>query len=133
FGISGTNAHVIVEQFVEEEGVASEAAIDLPVVPWVLSGKSAEALRGQAARLLRYLGQTSDERAVDVGFSLATSRSVLEHRAVVTGHDEGELLAGLTALVHGDAGRGVVVGSVRTGKTAFLFTGQGAQRVGMGR
>ncbi|MGV9594972.1 SDR family NAD(P)-dependent oxidoreductase [Streptomyces tendae] len=102
-------------------------------MPWVLSGKSAEALRGQAARLLRYLGQTSDERAVDVGFSLATLRSVLEHRAVVTGHDEGELLAGLTALVHGDAGRGVVVGSVRTGKTAFLFTGQGAQRVGMGR
>ncbi|WP_374121250.1 SDR family NAD(P)-dependent oxidoreductase [Streptomyces sp. RS2] len=133
FGISGTNAHVIVEQFMEEEGVASEAAIDLPVVPWVLSGKSAEALRGQAARLLRYFGQTSDERALDVGFSLATSRSVLEHRAVVTGHDEGELLAGLTALVHGDAGRGVVVGSVRTGKTAFLFTGQGAQRVGMGR
>ncbi|MZG17637.1 hypothetical protein GTY44_29870, partial [Streptomyces sp. SID5914] len=83
FGISGTNAHVIVEQFVEEEGVASEAAIDLPVVPWVLSGKSAEALRGQAARLLAHIRKAPGTQPVDVGFSLATSRAVLEHRAVV--------------------------------------------------
>ncbi|MBQ1009308.1 SDR family NAD(P)-dependent oxidoreductase, partial [Streptomyces sp. RK23] len=134
FGISGTNAHVIVEQFVEEEGVASEAAIDLPVVPWVLSGKSAEALRGQAARLLVHVEQTPELDVNDLGVSLATSRSVLEHRAVVVGRGRDELVAGLSALAEGRRESSVVQGVAwARPKMAFLFTGQGAQRVGMGR
>ncbi|MEV5872593.1 type I polyketide synthase, partial [Streptomyces tendae] len=132
FGISGTNAHVIVEQFVEEEGVASEAAIDLPVVPWVLSGRTPEALRDQADRLLAHIRKAPDARPVDVGFSLATSRASFDHRAAVVGGTAKELTEGLQALIDGD-GLAVAMGAVRTGKTAFLFTGQGAQRVGMGR
>ncbi|MGW1819832.1 type I polyketide synthase, partial [Streptomyces sp. NPDC002125] len=131
FGISGTNAHVVLEQVVEEPAAAVEPVVDGPVVPWVVSGRSSEALRDQAARLLdRVAG--SDVRPVDVGFSLVTSRAGFEHRAAVVGRTREELVEGLRTLAAGGTG-GVAVGAVRTGKSAFLFTGQGAQRVGMGR
>ncbi|MCW1099196.1 type I polyketide synthase [Streptomyces sp. RS2] len=135
FGISGTNAHVIVEEVVEEdEPVLAEGAVGVPVVPWVLSGKSAEALRGQAARLLAHIRKAPGTQPVDVGFSLATSRAVLEHRAVVLGGSLDELTTGLGALAEGRRESSVVRGVAwARPKTAFLFTGQGAQRVGMGR
>ncbi|WP_420895352.1 type I polyketide synthase [Streptomyces tendae] len=136
FGISGTNAHVIIEQ-APAAAPSPAAAVPAPaagaVLPWPLSGATPQALRGQAEALLRRLDTLPHEDLATAGRTLATGRAALEHRAVVVGGTAEELASGLRALVDGSAGRGVVVGSVRTGKTAFLFTGQGAQRVGMGR
>jgi acyl transferase domain-containing protein len=97
-------------------------------VPWLLRAKSAEALREQAARLRDHLaGHPLDP--VDVGFSLATTRTAFEHRAAVVAADPADLLRGLAAVAAGDEpGRTAV-----SGRTAFLFSGQGSQRAGMGR
>ncbi|MFI7367822.1 type I polyketide synthase, partial [Streptomyces sp. NPDC050149] len=141
FGISGTNAHVIIEQASEEEPAESDGAeevpapaLDIPVHAWALSAAGTDALKAQAARLLAQMELAPGLRPVDVGFSLATSRAVLDHRAVVVGRDRDELLAALGVLADGREGAGVVRGTSRSaGALAFLFTGQGAQRVGMGR
>ncbi|MCX4723212.1 type I polyketide synthase [Streptomyces sp. NBC_01306] len=130
FGLSGTNAHVILE-----EPEALPVPVEVPVggvVPWVVSGRSAEALRAQAAALVAHV--ESGVSVVDTAFSLATSRAALEHRAVVVAGDREGFVAGLSALAAGESGAGVVRDVARAGEgTAFLFTGQGAQRVGMGR
>jgi acyl transferase domain-containing protein len=122
FGISGTNAHVIVEQ-APETVEPEESRSALPVVPWVLSGKTKEALRAQAARLVSWLETDPGLAPVDVGFSLATTRSGFEHRAVVFDRD------GLLALAEHGTGATTAV----DGRVAFLFTGQGAQQPGMGQ
>ena len=103
-------------------------------LPWVLSGKSAQALRAQAERLWEFVGGEQGLGLVDVGFSLA-GRSVFEHRAVIVGGEREGLLGGLSALAAGAPAVGVVEGltSVGGGGLAFLFSGQGAQRAGMGR
>ncbi|MFE5245640.1 type I polyketide synthase, partial [Streptomyces sp. NPDC056627] len=132
FGISGTNAHVVLEQVVEEAAAVVEPVVDGPVVPWVVSGRSPEALRDQAARLLERVADGPEVRPVDVGFSLVTSRAVFEHRAAVVGGTREQLVEGLRVLAAGGTS-GVAVGAVLAGRSAFLFTGQGAQRVGMGR
>ncbi|WP_030795407.1 type I polyketide synthase, partial [Streptomyces sp. NRRL S-920] len=136
FGISGTNAHVVIEQFAPEaEPVPSTApgAVGGVVVPWVLSGKTEGALRAQAERLYSFVRENSELRAADVGYSLAVTRARFEHRAVVTGSDVDELLVGVQALAAGEPSGAAASGSVRRGKMAFLFTGQGSQRAGMGR
>ncbi|MGV9856647.1 type I polyketide synthase, partial [Streptomyces sp. NPDC003442] len=136
FGVSGTNAHTIIEQApVYDEAVRDEApAEDHGVLPWALSGRSPEALRAQAERLRSHLMERTGLGALDVGYSLVATRSVLEHRAVVTGADHAELLRGLEAVAAGETAPGVVRSAARTsGSTAFLFSGQGAQRLGMGR
>jgi acyl transferase domain-containing protein len=104
-------------------------------VPWVISGRSQAALRGQAERLLAQLNRDSDAEAQDVGFSLAGSRSTFTSRAVLLGGRREELLDGLGLLAAGRSAKGLVEGEApREGRTvAFLFTGQGSQRVGMGR
>ncbi|MGC0421414.1 SDR family NAD(P)-dependent oxidoreductase [Embleya sp. AB8] len=139
FGISGTNAHVILEQaptdVVEPASVPTEPQVaatstELPVVPVVVSARSAGALRAQAGRLASVVGELS---LPDVGLSAAASRSAFEHRGVVLAGDRDELVAGLRALAAGESGPGVVSGVAGEGRTAFLFTGQGAQRAGMGR
>ncbi|MFF2331311.1 type I polyketide synthase, partial [Streptomyces sp. NPDC058103] len=138
FGLSGTNAHVIVEQapVVEEPEASIEAGLPVVpvVVPVVVSGRGEGALRGQAARLLERVAAGSGLSLVDVGFSSVVSRAVLEHRAVVVAEDREELVRGLEGLVAGEEPSCVVSGVAGpVGGTAFVFTGQGAQRLGMGR
>ena len=103
-------------------------------VPWLVSARSAEAVRAQAARLARWVADRPGLAPADVGWSLASTRSAFEHRAVVTGHDREELAAGLAALAAGETAPGLLTGTAgQAGKLAFLFTGQAAQRPGMGR
>nr|WP_086821523.1 type I polyketide synthase [Allokutzneria sp. NRRL B-24872] len=128
FGVSGTNAHVILQeapQVVEEDRVAPE----LPATPWVLSARSSAALRGQAEQLLAHV----DAPLVDTAFSLVTSRSTSDYRAVIVGQDLAAMRAGLASLAEGSEARGVVSGMAGNGRTAVMFTGQGSQRAGMGR
>ncbi|MET8177111.1 type I polyketide synthase, partial [Streptomyces clavifer] len=134
FGFGGTNAHVIIEEPPPAEGTTDgpPRTVTLPVMPWIVSGGTATALRDQARRLNARLTADLDVSPLDVGFSLAAGRAVLEHRAVVTGRDRGELLAGVRALAEGGTAPGVVSGERAGGRLGFLFTGQGAQRVGMG-
>ena len=122
FGLSGTNAHVIIEEAPEFE--ETPAAGDEVAVPVLLSGRTREALRGQAERLAAHLRAHPDLRPADVAYTLATQRTHLEHRAAVVGRDLEELL---TALEN-------VGGSIARGETAiaFLFSGGGSQRLGMG-
>ncbi|WP_425274400.1 type I polyketide synthase [Streptomyces zinciresistens] len=136
FGVSGTNAHTIIEQApVYEEAVRNDApAEDHGVLAWALSGRSPQALRAQAERLRSRLTERTELGALDVGYSLAATRSALEHRAVVTGTDRAGLLRRLDAVAAGETAPGVVRSAARpSGSTAFLFSGQGAQRLGMGR
>ncbi|MFD8518100.1 type I polyketide synthase, partial [Streptomyces antimycoticus] len=133
FGVSGTNAHVILEQAPEAEAVeaAGTEGVDGPVA-WVVSGRGAEGLRAQAGRLRDFVAERPEYGAADVALSLVTTRSVLEHRAVVVGSDRQELLAGLGAVAEKSAHPGVVVGESATpGRSVFVFPGQGAQWVGM--
>ena len=134
FGISGTNAHVIVEQAPAElESVVAKRDDSSPVVAWAVSARSAEALAGQAQRLLDWLSADAGLHPLDVGWSLATTRSTLEHRAVLVGSDREALTAGLAGLASGEPGTGVVVGRARSvGKRVFVFPGQGSQWLGMG-
>jgi acyl transferase domain-containing protein len=142
FGISGTNAHAILEQAPAGNDQApagadageGEPAGESGVAAWVVSGRSERAVRAQAARLAEFVRERPGLGAAEVGHALAIARSVLEHRAVVVGADRQELLAGLAALADGRADARVVTGQARgAGRTAFVFAGQGAQRVGMGR
>ncbi|MFD7656422.1 SDR family NAD(P)-dependent oxidoreductase [Actinosynnema sp. NPDC059797] len=131
FGISGTNAHTIIEQ-APEAPVAPARVSDEPVA-LVVSARSAEGLRAQAERMASFLLDGGYD-VVDVARSAALHRSALEHRAAVVGRDLAELVTGLRALADDAAGTtGAVKGRVAPGKLAFLFTGQGSQRIGMGR
>ncbi|MEV8014696.1 beta-ketoacyl synthase N-terminal-like domain-containing protein, partial [Streptomyces sp. NPDC086122] len=132
FGVSGTNTHAVLEEPPAEEASedAPERGAGMPVVPWVLSARSAEALREQVARVREFARETD---SVDVGFSLATGRSAFEHRAVLL-HSDGGLDAALAALAgESDGAPGLVMGAGhRSARTAFLLTGQGSQYPGMG-
>ncbi|MDL4815435.1 type I polyketide synthase [Actinomadura opuntiae] len=147
FGISGTNAHVILEEAppAEDTGAPAEdtgaPAADEPgpgeglaaVIPWTLSAASEDALAAQARRLLSHLREHPGLAPQDVGFSLATTRAVLPHRAVLLGDDRDELLRELAALASGETPRDGSTGAAGPpAGTAFLFTGQGSQRPGMG-
>ncbi|TYC16102.1 SDR family NAD(P)-dependent oxidoreductase [Actinomadura syzygii] len=134
FGISGTNAHVILEEPTTVETEADVPAADEPPnVPWVISARDDAGLRAQAEKLRTHLAAQPELRIVDVAFSLATSRAVLDHRAVVVAGDRDSALEGLAALSSGEPHPDVVHGTTALGGTAFLFSGQGSQRVGMGR
>ncbi|MCF3171721.1 polyketide synthase, partial [Streptomyces violaceoruber] len=127
FGISGTNAHTIIEEvpLPEEERPEPKAP---PTVPVLVSAGTPAALRDQAARLLEV-----EAPLADLALSAATSRAALEHRAVVLGRDADEIRAGLRALADDMSSASVVRAAVEQGRTAFLFSGQGSQRLGMGR
>jgi malonyl CoA-acyl carrier protein transacylase len=137
FGIGGTNAHVILEAVPQEDagregdGVAHRT---LAAVPWLVSGRTTAAMRAQAARLAAFLTNRAEPAdPTDVGYSLATTRAALEHRGVVVATDRDDLLAGLGALAAGTSDVAVTTGATAHGRLAFLFPGQGAQKLGMGR
>ncbi|MFF0390306.1 type I polyketide synthase [Kitasatospora sp. NPDC004615] len=133
FGVSGTNAHTILEQPTEPAPASTAEVAAAPALPWLLSGRSADALREQAARLLRHVEQDPDLAVADLGRSLALHRSAFEHRAALTGTDRQALLQGLAALAAGEPSADLVRGITGpAAKTAFLFPGQGSQRTGMG-
>ncbi|MFD7923608.1 type I polyketide synthase [Streptomyces sp. NPDC059740] len=142
FGMSGTNVHVILEQ--HSAGQHSEAeppvvdatpvlSADVAVTAWPLSARGPEALAGQAGRLREHVLAEDAPEVADVAWSLATTRSSFEHRAVVVGTDRAELTGGLTAVMTGRPAPGTVTGTARDGRTVFVFPGQGSQWVGMGR
>ncbi|MCG0291133.1 acyltransferase domain-containing protein, partial [Streptomyces sp. PSAA01] len=135
FGISGTNAHVIVEQAPERDVESASSEVG-GVVPWVVSARSVEALRGQAAALAERVGDASELSSVDVGWSLVTTRSVFEHRAVVVGEGCGELVAAVEALAGGVSHPGVVESGAAAPAgdvgPVLVFPGQGSQWAGMG-
>ncbi|MFK0297451.1 type I polyketide synthase, partial [Streptomyces sp. NPDC090442] len=134
FGISGTNAHVILEQPEGSRGLTEEPAGPEPVVvPVPLAGVTSEALRGQAARLLSWLVERPDLRPLDLGHSLATTRSAFDHRAVVLAVEHADVVRALEVIANGGEDPAAIVDQRRPGRHAVLFSGQGSQRLGMGR
>ncbi|MFJ3224236.1 type I polyketide synthase [Streptomyces sp. NPDC086783] len=143
FGVSGTNVHVILEEAPPQppepsrpghpEQVRGSGVVG-PVVPWVVSAKSAQALQLQAHRLRTLLDGDAPTDLADAGWSLVSARSRFEHRAVVLGRDHTELSAALSALGEGRESAAVVRGTTGPlGGVAFVFPGQGSQWAGMGR
>ncbi|MFD7924251.1 SDR family NAD(P)-dependent oxidoreductase, partial [Streptomyces sp. NPDC059740] len=155
FGMSGTNAHVIVAETPESEepqtggeaaapsaGEAGEATsrpavlAGVRVVPWRVSGRDGAALVEQAGRLREHVLARPELEPRDVAWSLATTRAVFEHRAVVLGPDREQLTTGLESLTSALPAANLVTGAVPAGgvgRTVFVFPGQGSQWVGMGR
>ncbi|MDT0447346.1 SDR family NAD(P)-dependent oxidoreductase [Streptomyces sp. DSM 41886] len=145
FGVSGTNAHVVLEQAPTPEPAPEPAGAADPesagTLPWVFSGRGQAAVGAAAERLLAFLDERGGSGAsgrpanVDVGWSLAATRSAFAYRSVVLGDGRKELVSAAAALATGAEVPGVVSGTVRgeDGRVGLLFAGQGAQRLGMGR
>ncbi|MFD6414552.1 ketoacyl-synthetase C-terminal extension domain-containing protein, partial [Nocardia asteroides] len=128
FGMGGTNAHLVLSQ-APAPVPAPEAAHHLPVVPVVVSGRTAEALRDQAARLSAHVEHTPELDLHDAARTLAEARTVFAHRAVVLAGDRHQLLTRLErSAVHG-----VAPESAARSRTVLVFPGQGTQWAGMGR
>ncbi|HEY7146158.1 MAG TPA: beta-ketoacyl synthase N-terminal-like domain-containing protein, partial [Streptosporangiaceae bacterium] len=159
FGFSGTNAHAILAEppaggndggtratGPDPERAPGDGHLDggAPLVlaggaarclAWVVSGRTAAGLAAQAGRLAQWVAARPGLAPGDVGWSLATTRSAFEHRAVVLGSDQAELTAGLAAVAAGEPAPGVAMGVVPAagaGRVGFVFAGQGSQRAGMG-
>ncbi|MFE9222916.1 type I polyketide synthase, partial [Streptomyces lavendulae] len=152
FGVSGTNAHVVIEQPEQPEQSERQPRADGPTntptagtatataVAWPLSAKDPAALREQAARLLTHLMEHPDLGTADIGLSLAASRAALDLRSAAVGTGREELMAALGALAEGRPASGALARDETStgapaggGRTAFLFSGQGSQRLGAGR
>ena len=131
FGLSGTNAHVILE---EAPAAARSDSAAVPAVPVLLSGRSEAALGAQAAQLGAHLTAHRDESLLDLAYTLACRRTQFEHRASIVVKSREQLHAALSALAQGQPSALVRTAAARSaGKLAFLFTGQGSQRPAMGR
>ncbi|MEX0817261.1 MAG: acyltransferase domain-containing protein, partial [Gaiellales bacterium] len=132
----GTNAHLIIEeappqqQAPAKDGDAPEPGLS----PVLVSAKGDQALRAQASQLHSHLKAHPETSIADVGYSLAVGRARLPERAAIVCTERDQLLAGLAALARGEPAPGLLRASAGgEGKVAFMFTGQGAQRAGMGR
>ncbi|MET7293161.1 type I polyketide synthase, partial [Streptomyces griseoloalbus] len=136
FGMGGTNCHVVLAEAPATADAGNPEDVpptDAPaVLPWVVSAAGDAALRAQAERLHAHVAAT-EPSARDVGWSLATSRTVFRHRAVILAPDLAGLLDGTAALAQDRPAANVITGTAEGGRTAVLFTGQGAQRIGMGQ
>ncbi|TLP54793.1 type I polyketide synthase [Microbispora triticiradicis] len=138
FGISGTNAHLILEQ---APAATSPETAPPPTTQadggtpatWLISAKTEPALRAQAQRLRDHVAARPGLDANTVAAALATGRTLFEHRAVITAASRAALLSGLGAVAAGEPAPGVLRAAGGAGKTAFLFAGQGSQRPAMGR
>ncbi|KOG23519.1 hypothetical protein ADK35_12740, partial [Streptomyces viridochromogenes] len=136
FGVSGTNAHIILEQ-APEPVTGEQRADSAPVVglvPLAVSGRGSAGLAGQADRLASYLEEHPDLELTTVARSLLESRGQLPDRGVVLAADREQAMAGLRALGRGEQAPGVITtegGPVKEGRLAVLFTGQGSQYPGM--
>ncbi|AOR34238.1 hypothetical protein BFF78_27135 [Streptomyces fodineus] len=131
FGMGGTNCHVVLSEPPASTGRAAAQAGQRPdVLPWVLSARTERALRDQAVRLRERLAERPEVSAQAVGWSLATSRTAFEHRAVLLGADRAELVDGLEKFAAGD-GSSAVHGTADTSGVVFVFPGQGSQWPGM--
>ncbi|MFE3828111.1 type I polyketide synthase, partial [Streptomyces sp. NPDC059092] len=144
FGIGGTNCHLVLAEYAPraagdttaDDGAASQeapspAAQDAPLA-WVLSGRTPDALRDQAAALSAWLAREQDTSAADVAFSLSTTRTAFRHRAAVLGSDRAGLLDGLASLADGASATALVQGEAPdTTGPVFVFPGQGTQWAGM--
>ncbi|GAA2042529.1 hypothetical protein GCM10009839_51640 [Catenulispora yoronensis] len=161
FGLSGTNAHVILEEAPELDAAttenpdsdatgssdaadASDAVAPLRVLStsdlaaWPVSGRGTEGLAAQAGRLREFALANPDATTAEIAWSLVTTRSAFSHRAVVLGADRFSLIEGLTGVATGRSAAGIVTGALpagatRGGRIAFVFPGQGSQWIGMGR
>src|SRR5262249_1613541 len=146
FGISGTNAHIILEEIPLESAptVAApppetkQAAETQVAVPWLLSARSPAALRAKASQLTAHLAARRELAAADVALSLPTTRATQDHRAVLVGTNRDDFTAGLDALAAGQPHQAVVqtvAAAPRAGwaggGTVFVFPGQGSQHLGM--
>ncbi|GAB4585383.1 SDR family NAD(P)-dependent oxidoreductase [Nocardia sp. IFM 10818] len=131
FGFSGTNAHVILEQAPEPTAVA-DSGTPPPLVPWLLSARTPEALRAHAARLADRVDDDATA-LLDIGYALATTRTPFEERAVVLADSHDEYRQALLALAAGGHSAATVTGRAAKGGVAMVFSGQGTQRPGMGR
>ncbi len=133
FGISGTNAHVILEE-APPAPVAAPGPEYTGQLAWVVSARSPESLNGQLSRLHDFVTGDRTLRPVDVARALVTTRTLFKHRAIVLGRDRDSLIANLGDHLQGRQVPDVVQGAARDkAKLAFLFTGQGGQHAEMGR
>ncbi|WP_216897305.1 type I polyketide synthase [Nocardia alni] len=135
FGVSGTNAHLIVEQAPESEPSPDSSAPQAlsPFTTWALSARTESGLAGQASVLAAHVRANPDLPPASISRALVATRTRFAHRAVVFGHDRGELLAALDSLAAGGRSSAIVTGTPVGAATAMMFPGQGAQRLAMGR
>ncbi|WP_329011218.1 SDR family NAD(P)-dependent oxidoreductase [Micromonospora rifamycinica] len=135
FGVSGTNAHLIIEEAPPQEEPPAPEPVTLPdVLPVPVSARSAASLAAQAGRLAAYLDGADGVPLAQVAGALVSGRAALTERAVVVAGSRAEATAGLTALARGEDAPGVVTGRAgASGKVVWVFPGQGTQWAGMGR
>ncbi|MFE0424288.1 type I polyketide synthase, partial [Streptomyces sp. NPDC058953] len=132
FGISGTNAHLVLEEAPRRSPDSVPPAEDVGPLLFPFSAKSPAALRGQASRLRELVDTTPELAPATLAHALATTRAHLRHRAVVRATTRGELLSGLDAVSAGDPAPGLATGAGDGGRLVWVFPGQGSQWPGMG-
>jgi acyl transferase domain-containing protein len=137
FGISGTNAHLILEAVddqPEDEPEQQTGSSGPVLLPWVVSGRTEQAMRDAAVRLRDWVAADPGLDSAAVAVALATSRTHFPHRAAILAEDGPGFVHALESLAEGQSAPNVVTGVARSGGgLAYLFTGQGSQRAGMGR